>query len=431
MIRHDIIIAQTGTHEHLFDLRQSADFAQQADVVRVIDDHIRAGFGKQALPPRAGADLELLIAGGAAEIGRGAADVMDIALEIRHLRDGFRLVDDGFMAAGGDDASLQEGDGAEGAGAEAAARMRDGELHLFNGRNAAQRVVIGVPRALIRQGIRLIQFLAGERHIRHGLNDVLIAVALADGMAADRILLVILNEERLAVFFLAPDAVLVRRNFDAGAHGRRREEAHAAHLGTFPDGRAAAHPIRRDEDGAFAHAEHQQIRAGIHQNARPNGVIPVIVMREAAERSLHAADGDGNIAVGLANQAAIDIDRAIRPLGRLAAGGIHIGGTAALGGGIMVHHAVNHAGGDEKTIVGTAEALEIIRIFPIRLGEHRDVIARGLERADNDGRAEGRMIHICVAADVDKIRRVPAALAHIGNGCRREKKTIGHICKTP
>lgn len=137
MIRHDIIIAQTGTHEHLFDLRQSADFAQQADVVRVIDDHIRAGLGEQALPPRAGADLELLIAGGAAEIGRGAADVMDIALEIRHLRDGFRLVDDGFVAAGGDDAPLQEGDGAEGAGAEAAARMRDGELHLFNGRNAA------------------------------------------------------------------------------------------------------------------------------------------------------------------------------------------------------------------------------------------------------------------------------------------------------
>ena len=154
-------------------------------------------------------------------------------------------------------------------------------------------------------------------------------------------------------------------------------------------------------------------------------------MREAAERSLHAADGDGNIAVGLANQAAIDIDRAIRPLGRLAAGGIYVGGTAALGSGIMVHHAVNHAGGDEKTIIGTAEALEIIRIFPIRLGEHRDVIACGLERADNDGCAEGRMIHICVAADVDKIRRVPAALAHIGNGCRREKKTIGHICKTP
>ena len=70
----------------------------------------------------------------------------------------------------------------------------------------------------------------------------------------------------------------------------------------------------------FAHAEHQQIRAGIHQNARPDGVIPVIVMREAAERGFHAADGDGNIAVSLANQAAIDIDRAIRPLGRLAAG---------------------------------------------------------------------------------------------------------------
>ena len=43
-IRHDIVIAQTGTHENLFDLRQRTDFAQQFDVIRMIDDHIRTGL---------------------------------------------------------------------------------------------------------------------------------------------------------------------------------------------------------------------------------------------------------------------------------------------------------------------------------------------------------------------------------------------------
>ena len=305
--------------------------------------------------------------------------------------------------------------------------MRDGKLHFFDGRNAAKRVVIRVPRALIRQGIRLIQLLAGERHIRHGLHNVLVAVALADGMTADRVLLVILNEERFAVFFLALDAVLKGGNFLAAAHGRRGEKTYAAHLGAFPHGRAAAHPVRRDENRAFAHAEHQQIRGGIDQNARPHRVVPIIIMGKAPQGSFHAADGNRNIAVGFANQVTIDVDCAIRSPGRFAAWRINIGRTAALGGGVVIHHAVNHAGGDEKAVIRTAKTLEIVGVFPIRLGEHRNVVARGFQRADDDGRAEGRMIHIRVAADINKIRRIPAALAHIRNGCRGKKKTIGHI----
>ena len=57
------------------------------------------------------------------------------------------------------------------------------------------------------------------------------------------------------------------------------------------------------------------------------------------------------------------------------------------------------------------------------------MVPRGFQRADDDGRAEGRVIHIRVAADIDKIRRVPAALAYIRESCRREKKTISHMMK--
>lgn len=103
----------------------------------MIDDHIRAGLGEQALAACARADFELLIAGGAAKIGRRAAHIMDVTFEIRHLRDGLRFIDHGFMAARGDNAALQERDGAEGTRAEAAARVRNGKLHFFNGRNTA------------------------------------------------------------------------------------------------------------------------------------------------------------------------------------------------------------------------------------------------------------------------------------------------------
>ena len=46
-IGHDVIIAQAGTHEDLLHLRQRADFAQQLDIVRVVDRQIRTGFGKR------------------------------------------------------------------------------------------------------------------------------------------------------------------------------------------------------------------------------------------------------------------------------------------------------------------------------------------------------------------------------------------------
>ena len=65
-VGHDVVITQTGAHKHFFNLGQGAHLAKQLDVIRVIDDHIRAGLGEQALAACARADFELLIAGGAA-----------------------------------------------------------------------------------------------------------------------------------------------------------------------------------------------------------------------------------------------------------------------------------------------------------------------------------------------------------------------------
>ena len=103
-VGHDVVITQTGAHKHFFNLGQGAHLAKQLDVIRVIDDHIRAGLGEQTLAACARADFELLITGGAAEIGRGAAHIMDVAFEIWHLRDGLRFINHGFMAARSDNA---------------------------------------------------------------------------------------------------------------------------------------------------------------------------------------------------------------------------------------------------------------------------------------------------------------------------------------
>ena len=392
----------------------------------MIHRKICTGLGEEALAIRAGAEFHLLFAGGVTEIGRRSADVVDISLEAGHLRDGLCFFDDGFMAARGHHATLQERDRAERAGAKAAARVRKGELNLFNRGHAAQFVIIRMPGPLEGQGIDAVKFLAGERHIRLSLDHVALAVLLADGLAAHRVLLVVLHKECLTIFFLAGDAFLGGRNLNAAAQRGGSSVADAAHLGAFPCGCAAAHPVRRDENGTLAHAEHQQVCAAVHKHAAANGIVPVIVVSKPAKGSFHAADGDRNIAECLTDQVAVYNQRAVGALGALAAWGVHVGRTALFRGGIVIDHAVNHAGGNEEAVIRPAKTLEVRGVLPVRLSENGYAVTGSLKRTGNDGRTKGGMIDICVADDIDKIRRVPAALGHVLCCCRRKKKAIRH-----
>lgn len=425
-VRRDVVIAQTTAHEDLFHLRQGTNLAQEVDVVGMIDLEVGTGLGEKALTSSAGAIFHLLFAAGVAEICCWTADIVDIPLEPGHFRNRFGFLNDGFMAASGNDAPLKERDRAEGTGAKAAARMRDGELHFFDGGNTASGVIIGVPRPLEGESVYIVQLLAGEGRIGNSLNNVSIAVLLADCVSTEGILLIILHKECVAIFFLASYTILIRRNFDAAALGGGGGIAHASHLGAFPCRGASAHPIGGDEDRTLAHAEHEQICAAVNQDARANGVIPIIIMRETAKGRLYAADSDWNIAICLANQTAIDINRAIGTACALSTGGIDVGGTALLRSGIMVHHAVDHASGDEKSIIWSAKTHEIMGILPAGLGEHGDAIARALKNAAENGTAKGRMIHICVAADENKIGRIPTANAHVAQSCRGKEKAICH-----
>ena len=360
------------------------------------------------------------------EVGGRAADIVDIAFEVRHGRDGFGLFQHGFMAAGGDDASLQERDRTERARAKTTARLGDGELNLFYRRNAALRIVIRMPGSLEGERVYVIKLFTRERHVRHGLHNVSVAVFLADGMAAHGILLVVLNEECFAIFLFAGHAFLAGWDFDAAAHGRVGHVAYAAHLRAFPGGRAAAHPVRSHKNGALAHAEHQQIGRAVHQNAPAHAVVPVIVMRKLAQRRFDAADGDRNVAVSLTNQVAVNDHRAVGALGGLAAGGVYVGGTALFRCRVVIDHAVNHAGGHQKAVVRPAKTLEVRGASPVRLGEHGYAVAGGFQRARDHGGAEGWMVDIRVAVYVNKIRCIPAAGFHVLGGRRRKEKAICH-----
>ena len=119
---------------------------------------------------------------------------------------------------------------------------------------------------------------------------------LEDGLAAYRILLVVLDFDRTGVVRLAGADILVRGHSTA-SYSRSSVSMH--HIGraaglpcTHPRLFAVLEVVRQLNDRVLAHAEHHAVRAGGFQNGRHNAVSPVIVVRKSAQTGLNAAEID-------------------------------------------------------------------------------------------------------------------------------------------
>ena len=133
----------------------------------------------------------LLGAGGVAEVGGGASHIVDIALELRVLRQQLRLPHHGLDGAGGDHAPLMKGQCAEVAAAEAAPVVGDGEAHLLDGGNLLP--IHGMDLPDIGQVVQGIQCLPAQwtgRWIHHQHPAL---TRLQHGAPPDGIVLVVLD----------------------------------------------------------------------------------------------------------------------------------------------------------------------------------------------------------------------------------------------
>ena len=132
------------------------------------------------------------------------------------------------------------------------------------------------------------------------------------------------------------------------ALGHARGVVHVGPVGDAPplgdgvaDGDGAANVLHRPDrlagggaggdldDGAFGVAIDQDVGLGVEQQRAAHLVRPVIVMGDAAQRRLDAAQNHGHVLVRLAAALGIDQGGAVGPSAALAAGGIGDVGTDA------------------------------------------------------------------------------------------------------
>ena len=201
-----------------------------------------------------------------------------------------------------------------------------------------------------------------------------------------------------------------------GAHHVGR----AAHVGDLVDRLAARQAVGDLDDGTLGVAVQQQVGLAVHQHRAAHLVLPVVVVGDAAQAGLDAAQHDRHLGIGLAAALRIDQRGTVRPLAGHVAGGIGIVAAQPAVGGVAVDHRIHVAGGDAEEQIRLAQRLEGLGALPVGLGDDADAETLRLEHAADDGHAEAGVVDIGVAADDDDVAAVPAQRLHLAAAHRQE-----------
>lgn len=139
-------------------------------------------------------------------------------------------------------------------------------------------------------------------------------------------------------------------------------------------------------------------------------------MGQPPQTGFYAADEDGHVPVGLADEIAVHDGGPVRPLAHDATGGEGVGLPAVMGHGIVVYHGVHIAPCDQKAQSGPSQGADGFGILPVWLGENPHFIPRRLQNPADDGVAKGGMVHVGVTNDIDKVALFPSPGCHICPG---------------
>ena len=153
-----------------------------------------------------------------------------------------------------------------------------------------------------------------------------------------------------------------------------------------------------------------------HEHRRPHHVGPVVVVREAAQRGLHAARDDGHAGERLAAALAVDGRRPVGPEPGAAARRVGVVAPRLPVRRVVVDHRVHVAGADAVEEPRPAQRAPRLDALPVGLGEDGDAVAQRLEPPPEDGHGERRVVDVGVAGDEHDVRRVDAARVELGAG---------------
>ena len=361
--------------------------------------------------------LELLVAGGTAKVGRWSTHIVDVALKLGIAREQLGLAHDRVVAAHLQHASLVEGEGAKRALAKTAAVGANGKLDLGKGRHAAHCVVVGMPIACVGELGHLVHLVGRQRRRRRVLHhEHAVGVGLYQAMPGDGVHVLLLHVKAARVVELVGGKVVPagQQVVVVDLVERTRAVDGAVDIGDLVDGQSRVERVGDLDNRVLAHAVDEDVGARVEQYRALELVLPVVVVGQAAQTRLDAADDDGGVLERLADEVAVDRDGSIGTAPLLATRGIGVGVAAVLGHRIVVDHGVHVAGADEKAQARLAEHRDAGGVGPVGLTDNAHLVTVCIEYAADDGHTKAGVVHVGVAADVDEVALVPATRIHVG-----------------
>src|SRR5690606_10555595 len=184
---------------------------------------------------------------------------------------------------------------------------------------------------------------------------------------------------------------------------RPPHEGGAAHVGDAVDRLAPRQPVRHLDQRALGIAVQQQVALAVHHDGAAHLVAPVVVVCDAAQAALDAAQDDGGVLVGLAAALAVDDGGAVGPLAAHVTGGVGIVAADLPVGGGPVDHGIHVPRRHAPEQVGLAQGLEGLGARPVGLGDDAYPEALRLQHAADHGHAEARVVHVGVARDQNDV----------------------------
>ena len=122
----------------------------------------------------------------------------------------------------------------------------------------------------------------------------------------------------------------------------------------------------------FSHAIDQQVCRTVDEDARPQLVLPVIVVRQAAHGGFDTAQYDGHVGVEFLQNLGVNNAGVIGPHTGTAIGRVSVVATQSLVGGIVVDHRIHRSGRNAEEQTGRSQLLEVAEITsPIGLWDDR------------------------------------------------------------
>ena len=165
--------------------------------------------------------------------------------------------------------------------------------------------------------------------------------------------------------------------------------------------------------GQFAHTVYNHIATAVEQNAAAQLVFPIIVVSEAPQRSLDAAQHHRHIGKQLFQDVRIDDGRIFRPHVVPSVGAVSVLGAQAAVSGVFVDHRVHASRRYAEEKPRTPQLLKVAKVaMPVRLRDNGNAIPLSFQQTPDNGGSKRRMIHIGVAAEQDDVGRIPSAQLH-------------------